>query len=63
MFADRDTKLPELQKYLQNAQTFYLPVTPDGFTLIYTSLQNGIISNYVQLDAIKVNLMTLGITL
>ena len=60
MFDNRDTKLPEIQKCLQNSQNFYLPVTPNGCTLTFTRIENGIVSNFVQLDAFKVSLMTLG---
>ena len=61
MFGNRDIKQQGIQNFLTNTQSFYLPVTPDGSTLVYTSFQNGIVSNYEQLESIKVNLMTLGI--
>lgn len=60
VFRNRDPYSQEVATTIDNTNFFYLPVTPDGYSVIYSSLRNYSVSAFV-LDSIsKAFFMTAG---
>lgn len=60
VFRNRDPYSNEIEKTFENVNFLYLPVTPDGYSVVYSSLKNYSISAFV-LDSIsKAFFMTAG---
>lgn len=59
MFADRDPTCSAIQQCFKNQNYFYLPVTPDNYSVIYHRLSNTKASNYIHDQACKTFFMTL----
>ncbi|CAO1407095.1 unnamed protein product [Diamesa tonsa] len=59
MFANRDPTSPAIQQCLQNQNYFYLPVTPDNYSVIYHRISSTKASNYIHDQACKTFFMTL----
>ena len=59
MFANRDPTSSAIQQGLKNQNYFYLPVTPDNYSVIYHRLSNTKASHYIHDQACKTFFMTL----
>ena len=59
LFNYRDPESPAIQKCFRNMEYFYLPVTPDGSSVVYIGLENDKSSNYDFDNANKTFFMTL----
>lgn len=60
LFKNRDPESPAVQQCLNNQINLYLPVTPDGCSVIYHGLSNDKSANYNFDEATKTFFMNLG---
>jgi len=60
VFRNRSPFSEEVKTTVQNQNFFYLPVTPDGFSVIYASLANFSSSTFVFDSLCKLFFMTAG---
>ncbi|XP_063695585.1 alpha-tocopherol transfer protein-like [Culicoides brevitarsis] len=58
-FSKRDPDSAKIKQCLQNQMYFYLPVTPNGYAVLYHKLSNSKAGNYMFDEAIKTYLMAI----
>ena len=61
VFKNRDPSSEAIQQCLKNQCYLCLPVTPDGYSVVYVSLTNPLTTNYNFDDVVKTFAMNLGL--
>lgn len=60
VFRNRNPDLDEISRTFKNQNFLYLPVTPDGYSVVYASLRNYSVSTFIMDSLAKAFLMTAG---